>query len=696
MREMMTTGIEASGDQGIKGPDRSFDARHAHECASMPRCPVASMPSLDSEWLETDGLGGFASGTVDGVRTRRYHALLVTAMTPPTGRVVLVNGVDVLVRTSAGEFFLMPQHYAPEIITARMDRQIESFDTTPWPRWRFRLPDGTHIQHEIFLRHGSPVVVCTWKVLESHGPISLKVRPFVSGREYHSLHHENAAIHLGPITNNGVVSFQPYNSLPGVVVKSNGQCLHEAHWYRNFLYSEERARGFDHVEDLASPGVFEFELKSAGEDAIWIAAAQGPAAKSLPHISAEQCLRQLRDAERRRRAAFASRLHFAADQYIVNRGAGKTIIAGYPWFTDWGRDTFIAMRGLCIATGRLDDARQVLLAWAGTISQGMLPNRFPDASAAEPEFNAVDASLWYIIAIHEFLRASERLRFAVSDADRRTLRDAVLEILCGYATGTRYGIKRDESDGLLMAGEPGQQLTWMDARVGDLEITPRIGKPVEVQALWINALWIGSQFSERCHDAFTFARRSVREKFWNDSRSCLYDVIDEDHIRGKVNEQIRPNQVFAVGGLPMPLIEGDRARSIINVVERELLAPLGLRSLSPRDPQYLSRYEGGPAQRDAAYHQGTVWPWLIGPFVEAWLHTRGRSPEAKAEANERFIAPLFGHLDEGGLNHASEIADADSPHRLRGCPFQAWSVGELLRLQHGVLVDHSGVVISTR
>jgi glycogen debranching enzyme len=236
-----------------------------------------------------------------------------------------------------------------------------------------------------------------------------------------------------------------------------------------------------------------------------------------------------------------------------------------------------------------------------------------------------------------------------------------------------------------MAGPPGQQLTWMDARVGDREVTPRIGKPVEVQALWINALWIGSQFSDRWRDAFTFARHSFRQKFWNAEHRCLYDVVDEDHIPGKRNGQMRPNQILAVGGLPMPVIEGELARSIVHVVERELLTPHGLRSLSPSDPTYVARYEGGPLQRDAAYHQGTVWPWLIGPFVEAWLLVRGFTSHAKAEARTRFVEPLLRSLDTAGINHISEIADATAPHTFRGCPFQAWSVGELIRLEQSVL-----------
>jgi predicted glycogen debranching enzyme len=347
-------------------------------------------------------------------------------------------------------------------------------------------------------------------------------------------------------------------------------------------------------------------------------------------------------------------------------------VAGYPWFTDWGRDTFIALRGLCLAGERLDDARRILLAWAGAVSQGMLPNRFPDHGEA-PEYNAVDASLWYAVAVHEYL-ATEH----AGAADAQVLRDAVEAILDGYGAGTRFGIRAD-ADGLLAAGAPGVQLTWMDARVGDWVVTPRIGKPVEVQALWLNALWIAARWAERFAAPLARGRAAFAARFWNPARGCLFDVVDVNHQPDTADPTLRPNQILAVGGLPLALVDGERARRIVDLVEAELLTPLGLRSLAPGEPGYAGRYEGDGPSRDSRYHQGTVWPWLIGPFVDAWVRVRGDSASARQEARQRFLRPLLAHLDEAGLGHVSEIADGDPPHRPRGCPFQAWSVGELLR-----------------
>jgi predicted glycogen debranching enzyme len=365
---------------------------------------------------------------------------------------------------------------------------------------------------------------------------------------------------------------------------------------------------------------------------------------------------------------------------LVRRGAGKTIVAGYPWFTDWGRDTFIALRGLCVATGRLDDARDILMDWAGMVSEGMLPNRFPDGGGV-PEYNSVDASLWYIVAVHDYLQAAGN-NVPLNVRDR--LRQTVEAILTGYAAGTRYGIRRD-GDGLLAAGVPGVQLTWTDAKVGDWVVTPRIGKPVEVQALWLNALRIGASLSTKplaTQWSAWYARGldSFRARFWNESGGYLYDVVDPDHQPGAVDATLRPNQIFAVGGLPYPLLDNEPGRRVVDAVEARLLTPLGLRSLAPGSPGYAPRYEGGVLERDGAYHEGTVWPWLMGPFVEAWLRVRGNTPQAKREAKERFLAPLLRHLDEGGLGHVSEIADGDPPHTPRGTPFQAWSLGELLRV----------------
>jgi predicted glycogen debranching enzyme len=633
------------------------------------------------EWLEADGLGGFASGTAAGVRTRRYHALLLTAKTPPTDRVVLVNGFDAFVETSAGRFAISSQEYGPDVTHPDGANRIETFDLEPWPRWTFALEDGTRVVQEILVGKNASAVAVSWNLLAGAGPVTLSVRPFLSGRDCHSLHHENPVFHFEAEPEPaGFLRFRPYASVPSIAVRSSGTYVHRPDWYRNFLYTEERARGLDFSEDLACPGTFEFEL-SRGEAAL-LFAAQGHEAV-LGTGSAGAALENLRSAERARRSRLAGRLDRAADAYLVRRGRGRTIVAGYPWFTDWGRDTFISLRGLCLTTGRLTEAGQILLEWAGAVSEGMLPNVFPD-SGSLPEYNSVDASLWYVVAVHEYLEAVGAAGERLPATDVRRLRDAVEAILSAYAAGTRYGIRADE-DGLLASGQPDVQLTWMDAKAGDWVVTPRIGKPVEVQALWLNALRIAGAFSAKWADLHGRALASFRERFWNEDAGCLYDVVDPDHRPGTADATFRPNQVFAVGGLPFPVLEGERARRVVDAVEARLATPLGLRTLPTDHPEYRGRYEGGVRERDGAYHQGTVWPFLAGAFVDAWVRVRGGSREARREARERFLPPLFAHLEEAGLGHVSEIADGDAPHTPRGCPFQAWSVGELIRLDRRVL-----------
>jgi len=369
----------------------------------------------------------------------------------------------------------------------------------------------------------------------------------------------------------------------------------------------------------------------------------------------------------------------------VRRGSGKTIVAGYPWFTDWGRDTFIAIRGLCLASGRLGEARDILVEWAGAVSEGMLPNRFPDHGEAA-EFNSVDASLWYVVAVHELMQRDQGRTMLLTSQQRQALETAVRQIVSGYASGTRFGIRQD-ADGLLSAGVPGVQLTWMDARVGDRVITPRIGKPVEIQALWLNALSAASRFEPHWRDVFDHGRRAFEERFWNEDLGQLADVVDVDHVPGTRDDSCRPNQILAVGGLPVALLDGVRARRVVDGVEQRLLTPVGLRSLAPDESGYAPRYQGDSLARDAVYHQGTVWPWLIGPFVEAWVRVRGNTMTARREARQRFMAPLLAHLQSAGLGHVSEIADADPPFSPKGCPFQAWSLGELLRVDRVVLAE---------
>ena len=626
-----------------------------------------------AEWLETDGLGGFASGTVSGIRTRRYHGVLLTATTPPTGRVMMVNGVEAWVVAGGTRVSLSSHMYQPDVRHPDGASRLVAFDHRPWPTWTWQIDAQTRVIGELFVTAGAPRTVMTWRVEGGAGPITLEVRPLMSGRDYHATHHENGAFNFAPEGTGECRTWRPYEGTPAVMCLSNGEYRHDPQWYRHFLYLAERERGLDDTEDLASPGMLTFNLAAAEAVCVW------QAGEAVDAGRLDDRLAGWRQVERERRARFDTPLAYAADQYLVRRGAGRTIVAGYPWFTDWGRDTFIALRGLCLATGRYADARDILLEWSGAVSEGMLPNRFPDGGSV-PDYNSVDASLWFVIAVRELMDAASRRPRLLTRSQRARLEDACLAIVEGYSRGTRYGIRMDD-DGLLAAGERGQQLTWMDARVGDREITPRIGKPVEVQALWLNALHAASTFEARWGDWLARGTLSFSERFWNADRRALYDVVDVDHRRGECDATLRPNQILAIGGLPLPLIVNGRARAILDTVEDELWTPMGLRSLSRLDPRYVGRYGGDSGTRDASYHQGTVWPWLLGPFVDAWLRVRGYTEEWRRQALARFVAPLESHLAEAGLGHVSEIADGDAPFTARGCPFQAWSLGELIRVK---------------
>jgi predicted glycogen debranching enzyme len=641
------------------------------------------LPISDAhEWLEADGLGGFASATTSGVRTRRYHALLLTATTPPSGRMVLVNGFDAWVDVKGNRSWLSSQRYAPDVVTP--NESLQSFQLHPWPCWRFRLNGDTWLDQEIFVPRGQSAVVLSWRLSgQLDQAFALSVKPFFSGRDFHATHHENRLFGFQPSAKTDTLRWQSYPGVPAVLCRSRAIYRHDPNWYRNFLYTAERDRGLDFLEDLAAPGTFTWQLDAQTREAVLTFSAEGFAEAGSSDL--EEWIAKLRHVERERREQTPDLVERASESYFARRGTGQTIIAGYPWFGDWGRDTFISIRGLGIAVNRLELVRDILLEWAGAVSQGMLPNLFPDRGIA-PEYNSVDASLWFIIAVGDLLDAAANRPGLIGEIAEHRLRNAIEAILVGYQTGTRFNI-RVASDGLVAAGVPGVQLTWMDARVDGKVITPRIGKPVEVQALWINALGIAKRFSPKWEPLFEKALLGFESRFWNDTKQELFDVIDVDHQPGTVDPLSRPNQILAIGGLPLSLLSDQRARQVVDAVEAQLWTPTGLRSLGPTEPGFTPRYAGTVFARDSAYHQGTVWPWLAGPFIEAWVRVRGNTSEAKREARQRYLEPLRSLLNSAGLSHVPEITDAVEPYTPRGCPFQAWSVGEFLRLDRAVLRD---------
>lgn len=640
--------------------------------------------ALSLDWLETNGRGGFSSGTVAGANTRRYHALLLVARKPPSDRVVLVNHVEEWVEVN-GQTIPLSTNLYPGTIHPEGYKACMSFTADPWPIWTYHCA-GVDIQREIVCAKGRDLVVVRWRVgKKSQASVTLRVRPMLSGRDYHSTHHENMGLDNNHSGDDRVMAWQPYRDLPTIRAFNHmGEYRHEPHWFREVQYPVEQRRGLDYTEDWWSPGEFTFHL-----------ATQQEATLVFTSENIEQLdVQALVDAEKKRRARLkdaapggdplVGQLWRAAESYLSERGPQQTVIAGYPWFTDWGRDAFISLPGLCLVTGRHSIAWQVIESFAAHISEGMVPNRFPDLGE-EPEYNTIDASLWFVHAVDRYLTYSHDSRRV-----RAIAWPAVKKILDGYRNGTRYGIRMDQ-DGLVAGGIPGVQLTWMDAKVGDWVVTPRHGKPVEVQALWIRALSVGGSlamkfgetaYARRCQKDHDQAAESFRQRFWYTDGGYLYDVIDGPEGN---DSSLRPNQLYALS-LNEDLVPQEQAESLLRIVKTELLTPVGLRTLSQRDSRYRGRYEGGVVERDGVYHQGTVWPFLLGPFVTAWLKVQGKKAAAREQARA-FLEGLSAHLHEACVGQVSEIFDGDAPHNPRGCFAQAWSVAEPLR----ALVEDLGI-----
>jgi hypothetical protein len=605
-----------------------------------------------------------------------------------------------------------------------------AFNREPWPNWTVRMSGQSWLDFALLSLHDTP-----WMVLRfsdrSPEPGRLgrvEIDLLLTGRDYHGPLLSSAPEWVcEPVLGGAVLrrtdpaSWVP----PHVRVVTTGKMCPVALGANPVVYDEETRRGLDDSEVALIAARVTLEFRSGGPQAHYLILGPGTdlpmdlgepsrrSALSGPGLACAAAIQVWGDAavaqERQRRRkladaappwlATASRasgfyLLRSADQFVVRRGRGYSILAGFPWFTDWGRDTFIAMRGLLMATERWELAAGILDEWSNLVSAGMLPNFFPDEGSA-PEYNSVDAALWYAVCAGELMAAADQGLLPLGSASHERIRQAVERILQGYAEGTRYGIARDPRDGLLRAGQEGWQLTWMDARSDGREVTPRIGKPVEIQALWFNALRVGALWNPAWEVMAEQCQESFRLRYPDPDTGGLVDVLDGDHIPGKLNRQIRPNQIFAVGGLPFPLLEGPLADGVVALVHQKLWTPLGLRSLGPGDPEYCSRYLGDRITRDAQYHQGTVWGWLAGPFTEAYLRTHPGIEGAKFTEAE-FLRPLEFHLRGLGLGHLTEVADGGHPHLRGGCPAQAWSLGEYLRCRKLVdgLLHPEGMTVS--
>ena len=640
--------------------------------------------ALRREWLETNGLGGFASSTIVGLNTRRYHGLLVAATKPPVGRVVMLSKLEETIFIENQSFDLCANRY-PGVVHPQGFRYLKQFRLDPFPVFTYEI-EGVEIEKTVFMIHGENSTVVQYDLKNNNHAerikdVRLELRPLIAFRDYHSTTHENDAINPAVEQRPGMATIAPYEGLPSLHLAHNAVELQKAgDWYRNFEYDAERERGLDFSEDLFNPYILRFDLCLRRQASVIASTEQRDASRATEYRQAEITRRKnvfvsSPPASQMVHDAFAQDLANAADQYIVSRGDQKTVIAGYHWFSDWGRDTMIALPGLTLPTGKHEVARSILRTFAQHVDQGMLPNRFPDAGEA-PEYNTVDATLWFFEAARAYLAYTGDLDFV-----RNELYPVFADIISWHVRGTRYGIKIDPS-GLLSSGEQAVQLTWMDAKVGDWVVTPRRGKPVEIQALWYNALCIMADLASRFGDEAgqkryrnmaTVASYSFNCLFWNENTGCLYDVING----ASPDPSIRPNQIFAVS-LTHSMLSSERATRVVEKVQEHLLTPYGLRTLAPTDPQYRGRYTGGPRERDGAYHQGTVWPWLMGPFLTAYIKVNGGTDVARCQAAE-WLAPLQDHLADGGLGHISEIFDGDAPQRPCGCVAQAWSVAEVLR-----------------
>ncbi len=635
------------------------------------------------EWLVTNGIGGYASGTIAASQTRRYHGLLVAALQPPVGRTQLVSAIDEIVHYAGTDFSLATHRWASGTVDPKGFLLLEDFHLEgSTPVWTYSLADAL-LERRVWMCQGENTTYIQYTLVRGSSALEMELKALVNYRDFHSLTHAGDwRMNIAPVEH-GVRVLAFDGATPFYLKSSASTCEPHHEWYLGCYFAEETERGLDDREDRLFAALFRAKLE-VGSSVTLVATTE--AATSLDGESAREerahhDVKLFHNWQAKNEALvevsppWLRQLILAADQFIVKRSLseepdGRSVIAGYHWFGDWGRDTMIALPGLTLATGRPDVAKQILLAFSRYVDGGMLTNNFPDAGS-KPEYNTVDAALWYFESIRQYFEATQ------DEVTLQKLFRVLASMTDAHIAGTRYNIHMDLADGLLYAGEPGVQLTWMDAKIGDWVVTPRTGKPVEINALWINALEAMAGFAPllaKPSDAYeklaAQAKKSF-QRFWNADRNCCFDVIDSPGIGNDAS--LRPNQIFAVS-LPVSPLMPEQQRAVVDVCARRLLTSHGLRSLAPGEVGYSGHYGGSPRDRDAAYHQGTVWGWLLGPFALAHYrvyHNR--------EAALRFLEPLGRQIYAAGLGTLSEIFDGDTPFTPRGCIAQAWTVAEVLR-----------------
>lgn len=630
------------------------------------------------EWLETNGLGGYASGTLSGANTRRYHGLLIAALSPPVSRLALVTKLDETIVINGEEKYELGTNQYPGALYPRGGQYLVSFERDLFPGFQYRA-GGVLLKKTIAAVHGENTTLILYEVLDAVDKFTLELLPMYATRDFNSVSHANDYISHHYVFDQGIFRTMNYQGCPEFFISVPRSTFTERMtWYYNVEYREDYERGMEFREDLYSHGWFSVKLKKGDRLGVMI---------STQDPSRRDAFRMFRSEKKRREGItkrflwndHLRRLALAADQFIVKRGDLNSIIAGYHWFTDWGRDAMISLPGLCLVTGRHKEAKNIIQAFADSVSEGLLPNRFTD-NGSVAEYNTIDATLWFFQAVYKYYNYTGDKTFL------RSLLPVLKDSIDWHYKGTRYNIHVDPADELLSGGQPGVQLTWMDAKAGDWVVTRRSGKAVEVNALWYNALcimhhittWLGYRGDADFYRMKSLeVMKSFNDVFWNEEQNCLYDYIDGDYK----NDDLRPNQLYAIS-LPFPLLTKERAGHVLRLIEKHLLTPWGLRSLAPTHKDYKRTYDGDIWKRDGAYHQGTVWTYLLGPYIDALMFvTDGK---AKAEAS-RILQKFFEHLDEACLGSASEIFDADPPHTPRGCIAHAWSVAEPLR----VAIEHN-------